>query len=85
MSVVEIFHGTTDLDDEASDLREGEVFAFLEHVGEGAVGTELEDDEGGGLEGEGAVEGDDVGVGEFGVDLELGDELLAVVLEHCRV
>ena len=39
MSVVEVLDGAADLDDEAADFGEGQMFALLEHVGEGAVGA----------------------------------------------
>lgn len=75
VSMVEIFDSAADLNHVSSNLREGQVSPLLKHIRQRPIGTQLEHDIGACLEGEGAVEGDDIGMREFRVDLEFADEL----------
>lgn len=62
VSTVEIFDSSADLNDQPSDLGECEKLALLEHIGQRSVGAKFQHDICGCLEGECAVEGDDVGM-----------------------
>jgi hypothetical protein len=75
VTVVEVFDGSADLDEPTSNLRHGEVRAFSEGVCQRPVLAQLEDDICVFLKGEGAVELNNVGMVEFGVELEFGDKL----------
>lgn len=65
IALVQIFDRAAGLDHKAADLGHGEVLALLDGVGQGAILAQLEDHIGAGVKGEGAVELDDVGMGEL--------------------
>lgn len=72
---VHVLDGTGNLDRVEADLWLRESLSSLDHVHQGAVGAQLQDQVGAALKGEGAVELDDVLVAHLGVDLQFGLEL----------
>lgn len=74
-SLVQIFHGATELDHEPPYFRQGEAPPLFNHIHNRPIGTYLEYDVGAFVEGKGAVESNYMRMSHFGVDLKLGAEL----------
>ena len=75
VAMMQIFDCSASLDQKPSNLGHGEELASLEGVGKRAVGTYFQNHIGTLLERERADELDNVGMFEFGMKLELGNEL----------
>ena len=91
ISMVQILYSATQLNQKASNLGQSEELALFERIGQRAIVTQFKNDIGICFEREGAIEFDDIGVVQFGVQLKFGCKLfvsriyqLSVSLKNTR-